>query len=130
MRFGGKCKISKLIMRRRKPRRAFLSEWATLQSGSTFDNIDRQSPLACFLVFGAHVLTGLAHRFDDGIERHDVNAVPVQCEARCINGFKRTHCISLDARNLHQTPDWIASEAEVMFHSDLRGVFNLLIASA
>ena len=36
----------------------------------------------------------------------------------------------LNARNLNQTADWIASQPQIMFHGNLRGILNLLVRTA
>src|SRR5215475_1238660 len=54
---------------------------------STFDHVDRKPSLRRFLVLGLHILAGLQHRLDDGIERDVMLAVAAQRHARRVDGL-------------------------------------------
>src|ERR1044072_4299692 len=51
-------------------------------TNSAFDDIDGQAARRRFLVFLAHVIAGLAHRLDTGVERHEMLAVALDRQ-RC-----------------------------------------------
>ena len=56
--------------------------------------------------------------------------VATQGHAHRIDRLHRAHGIALDARHLHQPANWVAGQAEVVFHADLGGVFHLGHAAA
>ena len=53
-------------------------------------------------------------------------AVAVEREPCCGDRLHRPDSISFDARNLHQPSDGIAGQAQIVLHSDLGGVLDLL----
>ena len=75
------------------------------------DDVDGQAAAAGLLVLGEHVLTGLAHRLDHGIEAHRVTALPPQGHARSIDGLDRGHGVALDAGDLDQSAHRVAGQA-------------------
>src|SRR3954471_20730700 len=70
-------------------------------------------------VFREHVATGLAHRFDDAIERYAMFAVAAQRHSRCVDRLHRRHRAAFDARHLYEPTDRIASETKIVLHPDL-----------
>ena len=46
-------------------------------------------------------------------------------QTRRLDRLDRTHRIAFDARHLHQSPDRIASQPEIMLHTDLGGILHL-----
>ena len=56
--------------------------------------------------------------------------IAAQGHTHCVDGFDRAHGIALDAGHLHQAADRVARQAEVVFHADLGGVFDLGHAAA
>src|SRR5207342_27612 len=95
-----------------------------------FDHVHGESAARGFLVLLLHVAPGVAHGLDDLVERNPVLAVAAQGHARGIDRLHRAHRVALDAGNLHQAADRIAGQAEVVFHADLGGVFDLAERSA
>src|SRR3954470_17062497 len=81
-------------------------------------------------VLRQHVAPGLAHRFDDTIERYTVLAVAAQCHSRRVDRLHRRHRAAFDARHLHEPADRIARETKVVLHPYLRRHFDLWHASA
>src|SRR4249919_230875 len=89
------------------------------------DDVHGEPAARGFLVLFLHVATGVAHRLDHLVERDAVLAVAAQCHARGIDRLHRAHRVALDAGDLHQAADRIASQAEVVLHADLGGVLHL-----
>ena len=48
------------------------------------------------------------------------------CRVDC---FHCAHRIALDAWDLHKARDWIARHAEIVFHTNLRGMFDLCVGA-
>src|SRR5690606_19946238 len=92
---------------------------------SALDDVDRQAPARGFLVLVLHVPAGVAHGLDDLVQADLVLAVAAQGHARGIDGLDRAHGVALDAGDLHQAPDRVAGQAEIVFHADLGRILDL-----
>src|SRR3954468_15701063 len=93
---------------------------------SALDDVERETAAGGLLVLVLHVRAGLAHRLDRLVQRDVVPAVPPHGHAGGGDGLDRADGVALDARDLHQPPDRVAGEAEVVLDADLRGVLHLL----
>ena len=82
-----------------------------LTFGEVEGDVDGEAGFGCLFVRTLHVFACLAHSFDDLVEAHTVFAVAVERESGCGDRLDRTHGVSLDARNLHQTGNGIAGES-------------------
>jgi len=49
----------------------------------------------------------------------------VHRHAAGVDGFDRAHAVAFDAWDLDEAADGVAGHAEVVFHGDLGGVFDL-----
>ncbi len=58
-----------------------------------------------------------------------MRSVTAQGERSRVNCLYRTERITLDARNLHESTDWIARHPKVMFDADFCCVFYLVVAA-
>ena len=85
--------------------------------------------LSRFPCADAHVVAGLAHGLDAGVEGHDVSAIAAKRE-RGGDGLDGAEAVALDAGDLDETPDGVAGHAEVMLEVDLRGVLDLGVGAA
>src|SRR6478735_2337959 len=102
---------------------------------SAFDDIDRddvegEAAAGGFFVFDTHVGAGFAHGFD-GIVEGDV-VLPV-AEDRHSGGsdcFDGGDGVAFNARDLDKAADGVAGEPEVVFDTDLGGVFDVPGGSA
>src|SRR5215217_4461109 len=103
--------------------------WDTGAS-SALDDVEGQPAAGGLLVLVLHVRAGLAHRLDGLVQRDVMPAVPAHGHPRRGDRLDRTHRIALDARDLHQPPDGVAGEAEVVLDADLGGVLHLLRRAA
>ena len=77
-------------------------------------------------VFFVHVEAGAVHGRDDFVEGDFSSGVE---EAGEVHRSDRAHgCdgVALDAGDLHQAVHGVAGEAEIVFHCDLGGVFDLI----
>ncbi len=77
-------------------------------------------------VFPLKVVPGAFHREDDLVEGDAVTAVR---EERIVRAVERARCsegVPFDARDLDQPRDGVAGEPQVMLHSHLRRVLDLL----
>ena len=72
--------------------------------GSAFDDVDGQAALAGFFVFRGHVEAGLAHGFDDLIERNFHLVCRMQSKACGVDGFDCADGIALDTGDLPSPP--------------------------
>src|SRR3954471_8234277 len=99
--------------------------WDTGAS-SALDDVERQPATGGLLVLVLHVCAGLTHRLDGLVQRDVVPAVPAHGHAGRGDGLDRADGVALDARDLHQPPDRVAREAEVVLDADLGGVLDLL----
>src|SRR5689334_24972699 len=77
-------------------------------SPSALDDIDGEPAFTCFLVTHGHVVSGLAHGFDDGIEAHHMRPVTQVCELSCGDCSRGGYGISFDAWDLDQATNRIA----------------------
>src|ERR671917_1071664 len=98
--------------------------WDTGAS-SALDDVERQPATGGLLVLVLHVRTGLAHGLDRLVQRDVVPAVAADGHASRGDGLDRADGVALDARDLHQPPDRVAGEAEVVLDADLGGVLHL-----
>src|SRR4051794_41057121 len=99
--------------------------WDTGAS-SALDDVERQPTAGGLLVLVLHVRTGLAHGLDRLVQRDVVPTVPPHRHAGGGDGLDRADGVALDARDLHEPPDRVAGEAQVVLDADLRGVLHLL----
>src|SRR3954454_19984154 len=99
--------------------------WDTGAS-SALDDGERETAAGGLLVLVLHVRAGLPHGLDRLVQRDVVPAVPPHRHAGRGDGLDRADGIALDARDLHQPPDRVAGEPEVVLDADLRGVLHLL----
>src|SRR5258705_13402885 len=85
----------------------------------------RESSFAGLLVLTVHVLRGLSHRKDRGVQIDPMPAGDLiagdYISCPCLD---RAECASLDARNLNKSGHWIAGHSQVMFQCGLRGVLH------
>ena len=96
---------------------------------SALDDVEGQASQRCFFVAGLHVQARLIHGGDDLIEGEFVAFGLVHGEAAGVDGFDGTHTVAFDAGDLDEAADGVAGHAEVVFHGDLRGVFDLVVRS-
>src|ERR687893_483878 len=99
--------------------------WDTGAS-SALDDVERQPATGGLLVLVLHVRAGLAHGLDRLVQRDVVPAVTADGHTSGRDGLDRADGVALDARDLHQPPDGVAGEAEVVLDADLGGVLHLL----
>src|SRR5215212_2207772 len=99
--------------------------WDTGAS-SAFDDVERQPATGGLLVLVLHVRARLAHGLDRLVQGDVVPAVPADGHAGRGDGLDRADGVALDAGDLHQTPDRVAGEAEVVLDADLGRVLDLL----
>src|ERR671917_243207 len=92
---------------------------------SALEDVERQPATGGLLVLVLHVRAGLAHGLDRLVQRDVVSAVAADGHARRGDGLDRADGVALDARDLHQPPDRVAGEAEVVLDADLGGVLHL-----
>src|SRR5687768_6670608 len=92
--------------------------WDTGAS-SALDDVERQPATGGLLVLVLHVRAGLAHRLDGLVQRDVVPAVTADGHAGRGDGLDRADGVALDARDLHQPPDRVARETEVVLDADL-----------
>ena len=77
------------------------------------------------------MLRRLPHRGHHGVEVHDrIGRIPGQGQVAGRNGLHRPHRVTFDTGYLDQAPDRIAREAEVVLHSNLGRLQDLLRAPA
>src|SRR5215472_16476493 len=91
---------------------------------SALDDVEREAASRGFLIFVLHVRAGLAHRLDRLVERDVVLAVPPDRHAGGRDRLDRRDRVALDARDLNQTANRVASEAEVVLKPDLGCVLD------
>src|SRR3712207_5404298 len=103
--------------------------WDTGAS-SALDDVERQPATGGLLVLVLHVHAGLAHGLDRLVQRNVVATVAADGHPGRGDGLDRTDGVALDAGDLHQAPDRVAGEAEVVLDADLGGVLHLLGGSA
>ena len=53
----------------------------------------------------------------------------VHGHARGVDGLNCSHAVTFDAGDLDETADGVAGHTEVVFHGDLRGVFDLFVGA-
>src|SRR4029453_1326063 len=104
-------------------------EWDTGAS-SALDDVERQPAPGGLLVLVLHVRAGLPHRLDGLVQRDVVPAVATDGHARRGDRLDPAGGVALDARDLHQAPDRVAGEPEVVLDADLGGVLDLFRGSA
>ena len=92
---------------------------------SALHDVDGQAAAGGLLVLGEHVLAGLAHRLDDGVEADGVPALAPQGHAGGVDGLDRGHRVALDAGDLDESAHRVAGEPQVVLHGDLGGVLDL-----
>ena len=63
-------------------------------------DVDGQAAAGGLLVLGEHVLAGLAHRLNDGVEADGVPALAPQGHAGGVDGLDGGHRVALDAGDL------------------------------
>src|ERR687890_1136500 len=102
--------------------------WDTGAS-SALDDVERQPATGGLLVLVLHVRAGLAHGLDRLVQRDVVAAVAADGHAGRGDGLDRPDGVALDAGDLHQPTDRVASKTEVVLDADLRGVLHLLRAA-
>src|SRR3954452_6834174 len=93
---------------------------------SAFDDVDSEAATRCLLVLVLHVRPGVAHRLDGLVQRDELLAVPADGHPRGRDGLDRAHGVALDARDLHQSPDRVAGQPEVVLDADLGRVLDLV----
>jgi len=69
---------------------------------SALHDVDGQAAAGGLLVLGEHVLTGLTHGLDDGVQRYCVTPLAPQCHASSIDRLDGRHRIAPDAGDLHE----------------------------
>lgn len=70
-------------------------------------------------------MTRLSHHFNYTVERYGMMAIregSVEVSIQCSGGSKG---ISLDARNLNQSANWVAGHSEMMLQSHFGSIFYL-----
>jgi hypothetical protein len=92
---------------------------------SAFDDVEGQAGEAGLFVAGLHVEAGLIHGGDDLVEREFVVSGLVHGHAAGVDGLDCAHAVAFDTGNLDEAADGVAGHAEVVFHGDLGGVFDL-----
>src|SRR5919106_6717926 len=99
-------------------------------ASSALDDVDGESAAGGLLVLDLHVGAGLLHSLDDLVEGDVVATVAAQGHPGGGHGLDRGHAVAFDTRDLDETTDRIAREAEVVLHADLGGVLHLLGTAA
>src|SRR5918911_1716761 len=93
-------------------------------ASSALDDVERQPATGGLLVLVLHVRAGLPHGLDRLVQRDVVPAVPPHRHAGGGDGLDRADGVALDARDLHQPPDRVARQAQVVLDADLRRVLH------
>src|ERR1700682_4849425 len=87
---------------------------------------DGKTAAGRLLVLVEHVCTGGAHRFDRGVQGHEVLPVAPNRYACGGDRLDRGDAVALDAGNLDKASHRIAGQTEVVLDTDLGGVLDLL----
>ena len=97
---------------------------------SALGEVHGEAAQGCLFVLALHVGTGLSHGGDDLVEADAVGAVAVHGQGGGGDGLDGAEGVAFDAGDLHEAPDGIAGHAEVVFHADFSGVFDLGVGAA
>src|SRR5215469_9920183 len=81
---------------------------ARAEGPSAFDDVERKTGQACFLVARLHIEAGQVHGADHLVERDLVTLLLVQRDAGGMHGLYGAHRVALDAGNLHQAANRVA----------------------
>ena len=79
---------------------------------SAFDDVHGQAARRRFLVLRQHVVAGLAHRFNDGIQRHRMPTITPEGHTCRVNRLHRGDRIAFDAGDLNQASNRVAGQPQ------------------